>query len=88
MLIFGREAKVHCPECCNEQGKSGTDKPHIFARLGWYSWIVFGIFAAIISVNVVATFFEAGFNPYLPDNPDSYILIEGEKPVETVPAAK
>ena len=80
--------KMHCPDCCKEQEKPGTDKPQIFARLGWYSWIVFGVFAAIVSVNVVATFFEAGFNPYLPDNPDSYILIEGEKPVETTPAAK
>ena len=88
MLIFGREPKMHCPDCCNEQEKPGTDKPQIFARLGWYSWIVFGFFAVIISVNIVATFFEAGFNPYLPDNPDSYILIEGEKPVETTPPAK
>lgn len=80
MLMFGRQPKYHCPECSGEGFDSATGKPRIFARLGWYSWIVFGIFGLIILTNVVATFFEAGFNTYLPDNPDSYILIDGEKP--------
>lgn len=88
MLIFGREAPLHCPKCSGEAGKTSTGKRLIHTRIGWYSWTVFGIFAAIISVNVVATFLEAGFNAYLPDNPDSYILIEGVKPVETTPSAK
>lgn len=37
--------------------------------LGW-------IFIAVIGANVVATFVESGFHPFLPDNPTGYELLE------------
>jgi hypothetical protein len=36
------------------------------------SWI----FIVVIGANVVATFVESGFHPFLPDNPTTYELIE------------
>ena len=88
MLIFGREAPVHSPEESGDSSKSSDGKRRIHTRLGWYSWTVFGILATIISINIVATFFEAGFNMFLPDNPDSYILMDGKEPSGKTPAAK
>ena len=38
--------------------------------------ILGGIFIVVIAANVVATFVESGFHPFLPDNPTDYRLLE------------
>ena len=38
--------------------------------------ILIWIFIGVIGANVVATFVESGFHPFLPDNPTGYELLE------------
>lgn len=38
--------------------------------------ILSAIFIAVIGANVIATFVESGFHPFLPDNPTGYELLE------------
>ncbi len=77
MLIFGRVPIIHCPKC-DEADSAGNSKRR-YIRLRWYSWCTFWIFGAIIFVNAIAAFAESGFHAFLPDNPQSYRLFEGEE---------
>jgi hypothetical protein len=77
MLIFGRVPIIHCPKC-DEADSAGNSKRR-YIRLRWYSWCTFWIFGAIIFVNALAAFAESGFHAFLPDNPQSYRLFEGEE---------
>ena len=44
--------------------------------MAWYSKFTSVVLGLIILVNIFAAFAEAGFNLYLPDNPESYLLFE------------
>ena len=61
MLIFGAEPAVD----------GDANAP---AQRHWFTKLTFWVFAAIIAANAVAVFVEAGFNLYLPDNPEGYLL--------------
>jgi disulfide bond formation protein DsbB len=74
MLVFGRDPELHYP--CGHEDRQPADGPPAGSRLPWYSMCTFWIFGAIILVNAVSAFAEAGFNPFLPDNPTSYLLFE------------
>lgn len=76
MLIFGREPVLHCP-VCHDTEPAASKTPHGL-KLPWYSWCMYWLFGAVILANAVSAFAEAGFNAYLPDNPTSYILFEGD----------
>ena len=43
-------------------------------RVHWFTNLTFWIFTAIVAANVLAVFAEAGFNLFLPDDPDAYLL--------------
>ena len=75
MLIFGREPVLHCPVCHDAESAKQRFWPRL--KLAWYSWCTYWLFGAVILANAVSAFAEAGFNAYLPDNPTSYILFEG-----------
>ena len=74
MLVFGRDPELHYPDC--QPDRQSADGPPVGSRLPWYSMCTFWIFGAIILVNAISAFAEAGFNLYLPDNPTSYLLFE------------
>jgi disulfide bond formation protein DsbB len=46
----------------------------------WISWILIGIFIAVILANVVLIFAEEGFSWYLPDDPTGYRLLHPDLP--------
>ena len=74
MLIFGRTPVV------SPDAGADEDAPR---RLRWYSKATFWLLGIIISVNVLATFAEAGFHPFLPDNPDSWRLFDSDSDAGT-----
>ncbi len=79
MLIFGGSLSS------NSGGASETR--HGWKSMAWYSKFTFVVLGLIMLVNIFAAFAEAGFNPYLPDNPESYLLFEkaAEGAKETTP---
>ena len=74
MLVFGRSPILHAPGDDMDGSAVRSDKRVV--RLQWFSWLTFGFFAAIILINVFATFAESGFHFFLPDNPTGYRLFE------------
>jgi disulfide bond formation protein DsbB len=46
------------------------------ARFGWPSWLVIGLFCAVIVANAVAVFALEGLHWTLPDDPNSYRLFD------------
>ena len=42
-------------------------------RLRWLTNFTLGLFALVIAANVVSAILEAGWNLYLPDNPERYL---------------
>lgn len=58
-LVFGAELEPVAPSS---------------AALRVLSWVVVWAFIATITLNMVVVFIEAGFNWYLPDDPERYLL--------------
>ena len=68
MLIFGGSLSSSSGE--------PSEHRHGWKSMAWYSKFTFFVLGIIIIVNIFSTLAEAGFNLYLPDNPDSYLLFE------------
>lgn len=71
MLIFGCEPAVSSG-LDGDDDDDDEDTPR--RRMPWFTALTFWIFVVIIVLNALAVFAEAGFTPFLPDNPDAYLL--------------